>query len=257
MIKDVQKYMTDSEDDFASFLAAIDELIGSQYILAESKISVLLQRIAASRRTYSLFERALSGFDFNYEFSLAKRRTAAGGETIALPPSRKRTVALVFCLLLDFDTGRFRLRDFLHIYFFSNNNPNWEFAAFVKDVLMPFREAAESLYFGGEEEDEPEDGEDMYDGDESLSELETLFTDFGTLSDKIIDSELTDDEYDETEFALGVLSRALTGADREGIRLAYMALKSTAAKIPALDSLRGDIAAFGEKLVRLGAIPFV
>ncbi len=255
MNKDMKKYMTDSEESFGDFMLACDDLINSKYILAEGKIAALLQKIAISKPTYALFESVLKGFDFNYEFKQAKRRTANGGETVVMPLSARKTVALVFCLLLDFDTRRYPLRNFLHAFFYSDNT-NWEYSAFVKDVLVPFREAVQAVYEGRADEEEEEQREDVSDGEESdADDIETLFTDLSVLSDKVLGAPIEGDDYDEAVFTLNGLSRALSSADRDGIRLAYIAFRNTVSQIEELDFLADDIAAFSDKLVRLGAIP--
>lgn len=250
----MKKYMTDSAESFEEFLTACDDLINSKYILAEGKISALLQKIAISKPTYALFETALKGFDFNYEFKQAKRRTANGGETVVMPLSARKTAALVFCLLLDFDTRRYPLRNFLHAFFYSDN-PNWEYSAFVKDVLVPFREAVQAIYEGRADEDDEEDTQEAESDDADNDDIETLFTDLSMLSDKVLSAPIEGEDYDEAVFTLNGLSRALSSADREGIRIAYIAFRNTVSQIEELDFLADDIAAFSDKLVRLGAIP--
>ena len=264
MNRDMKKYMTDSAESFEEFLIACDDLINSKYILAEGKIAALLQKIAISKPTYALFESVLQGFDFNYEFTLAKRRNAVGAYTLVLPSDDRRLAALVFCLLLEFDTTSCDLQSFLDVYYYGDTPAN-EFAMFVRDMIVPFKQAISSLYYDG--------GVLSGGGDERLPEgeaasaprlpvgnatdINSLFTDLTAMSDKLHEAELAQSDFDDAVVSLTGLSRALSAADRDGIRLAYTAFKRTVSSLDALEILDEQLLAFGKKLVALGAVPAV
>ncbi len=264
MIKDYCAYMKDGEEAFEQVLAACDELINAKVILAETKVSVLLQKIAESKKAYSLLDDVLKGFDFNYEFTLAKRRNAVGAYTLVLPSDDRRLAALVFCLLLEFDTTSCDLQSFLDVYYYGDTPAN-EFAMFVRDMIVPFKQAISSLYYGG--------GVLSGGGDERLPEgeaasaprlpvgnatdINSLFTDLTAMSDKLHEAELAQSDFDDAVVSLTGLSRALSAADRDGIRLAYTAFKRTVSSLDALEILDEQLLAFGKKLVALGAVPAV
>ena len=264
MIKDYCAYMKDGEEAFEQVLAACDELINAKVILAETKVSVLLQKIAESKKAYSLLDDVLKGFDFNYEFTLAKRRNAVGAYTLVLPSDDRRLAALVFCLLLEFDTTSCDLQSFLDVYYYGDTPAN-EFAMFVRDMIVPFKQAISSLYYDG--------GVLSGGGDERLTEgeaasaprlpvgnatdINSLFTDLTAMSDKLHEAELAQSDFDDAVVSLTGLSRALSAADRDGIRLAYTAFKRTVSSLDALEILDEQLLAFGKKLVALGAVPAV
>ncbi len=264
MIKDYCAYMKDGEEAFEQVLAACDELINAKVILAETKVSVLLQKIAESKKAYSLLDDVLKGFDFNYEFTLAKRRNAVGAYTLVLPSDDRRLAALVFCLLLEFDTTSCDLQSFLDVYYYGDTPAN-EFAMFVRDMIVPFKQAISSLYYDG--------GVLSGGGDERLPEgeaasaprlpvgnatdINSLFTDLTAMSDKLHEAELAQSDFDDAVVSLTGLSRALSAADRDGIRLAYTAFKRTVSSLDALEILDEQLLAFGKKLVALGAVPAV
>lgn len=264
MIKDYCAYMKDGEEAFEQVLAACDELINAKVILAETKVSILLQKIAESKKAYSLLDDVLKGFDFNYEFTLAKRRNAVGAYTLVLPSDDRRLAALVFCLLLEFDTTSCDLQSFLDVYYYGDTPAN-EFAMFVRDMIVPFKQAISSLYYDG--------GVLSGGGDERLPEgeaasaprlpvgnatdINSLFTDLTAMSDKLHEAELAQSDFDDAVVSLTGLSRALSAADRDGIRLAYTAFKRTVSSLDALEILDEQLLAFGKKLVALGAVPAV
>ena len=264
MIKDYCAYMKDGEEAFEQVLAACDELINAKVILAETKVSVLLQKIAESKKAYSLLDDVLKGFDFNYEFTLAKRRNAVGAYTLVLPSDDRRLAALVFCFLLEFDTTSCDLQSFLDVYYYGDTPAN-ELAMFVRDMIVPFKQAISSLYYDG--------GVLSGGGDERLPEgeaasaprlpvgnatdINSLFTDLTAMSDKLHEAELAQSDFDDAVVSLTGLSRALSAADRDGIRLAYTAFKRTVSSLDALEILDEQLLAFGKKLVALGAVPAV
>ena len=264
MIKDYCAYMKDGEEAFEQVLAACDELINAKVILAETKVSVLLQKIAESKKAYSLLDDVLKGFDFNYEFTLAKRRNAVGAYTLVLPSDDRRLAALVFCLLLEFDTTSCDLQSFLDVYYYGDTPAN-EFAMFVRDMIVPFKQAISSLYYDG--------GVLSGGGDERLPEgeaasaprlpvgnatdINSLFTDLTAMSDKLHEAELAQSDFDDAVVSLTGLSRALSAADRDGTRLAYTAFKRTVSSLDALEILDEQLLAFVKKLVALGAVPAV
>lgn len=245
MTNEFKKYMSDSPESFQAVLDAADDLIAAQYLLAESKISALLQKIAASSKAYELFEKALEGFDFSLTFDAALSRNALGVPTLTMPSDPKTAAAFAFCILLDIDTGRCALGDFLHAYFYRENATS-EFALFLKNIAEPFKAAIVALSSGGERE-EPS-------GEENSEKIKEIFTDVKAVSDKISATALDEHERGEADFAVGELSKALSDGSGDGIRLAYVALKNTVANTKGLKDLFPDVTEIGEKLVSLGVM---
>lgn len=144
-MKDYLDYMRSDTQYIEKFEKACDDLISSRYILAESKISVLLQTIAGNVELYKMFRSTLDGFDF--DAAMAKSKIPSGYNTykIVLPSDTKQIAAYVFRLLYAFDTGAMSLKDFLHEYFYSVAGANAEYELFAKYILMPFRDSVAKI----------------------------------------------------------------------------------------------------------------
>lgn len=116
----------------SEFFIACSELKNSKYILAENKITALLKTIADNKQLYALFSAALYGFDYSATFG-----ECVTDNTFTLPSDKKTAIAMVFRILMDIDTGRMTLRNFLEAYFYSDSM-NESFARFVLEVIVPF-----------------------------------------------------------------------------------------------------------------------
>ena len=134
-------------NDIADFSSAMDDLITSKFILAEKRISTVLQTIAGNPALYDLFRQALVGYNYAVEFSKS-RSSERGRPKLVLPQNQARKIAYVFCLLMEIDTGKRSLKNFLDEYFFLPR-PNQSFTLFASDMLEPFKEITEYLYVNG------------------------------------------------------------------------------------------------------------
>lgn len=134
-------------EDIGEFTNAADELISSKFILAEKRISDLLKSIAKNRALMDLFSEALSGYNYSVEFNRSK--TAKKGKPkLVLPVNQARKMAYVFCLLMEFDTGKRNLKDFLDEYYYLPQ-PNDSMALFAQDMIVVFKDVTTYLYLNG------------------------------------------------------------------------------------------------------------
>lgn len=93
----------------AAFSAQCDEFIGSKLIMSNQKIRMLLRCMAYYDELKKLAYDCRFNFDYDDEYNRAI--VNLGTATIfRLPASLRKRVALILCLLLDFDEGR---RDFV------------------------------------------------------------------------------------------------------------------------------------------------
>ncbi|MCH5155165.1 MAG: hypothetical protein J1F69_01020 [Clostridiales bacterium] len=120
-------------DGLGEFLSACESLKNCKYVLAESKITALLKSIADNKQLYSMFASSLYGFDYNRTFS-----ACVNNGSFVLPADPKKAVALVFRILLDIDSGKIELRNFLEAYFYSPMI-NESYARFCLEIITPFR----------------------------------------------------------------------------------------------------------------------
>ena len=134
-------------EDLASFKSAADELLSCKFILAEKRISELLKTIAANKELVELFKTALSGYNYAVEFN--KSRVASKGKVrLELPKNQARKIAYVFCLLMEFDTGKRNLKDFLDAYYYMPQ-PNDSLSLWTHDMITVFKDVTEYLYLSG------------------------------------------------------------------------------------------------------------
>jgi len=132
------------DEGLVEFESAARELVNTKYILADKKISILLQTIAKNKNLYALIANCVQGFDFKLEFNNAKTEGAKG---LTLPTERKKLIAFVFCLLLSFDTNQTDLKKFLNTFYFSPLGPSSEFESFAHQAIIPFSQAITKAYY--------------------------------------------------------------------------------------------------------------
>lgn len=136
--------MTDSENAINDFSRACNEVATAKFILAEKKISELLQIIAGSKKLFSIIQSSTESFDFKKEL-----KKAVNGREFILPSGRRKQIALVFSLLYSFDTKKLDIQQFIHNHF-SADNVNGEFAVFGATLIANFRKNVEDEYRGVE-----------------------------------------------------------------------------------------------------------
>lgn len=201
----------------AMFNHACDEVIQSKYIIAEGKISALLQTIAGNKYLYEFFKNAVDGYDFAREY---KKSLIANDSrySLALPTNPVKLTAYVFCLLLDFDTRQMLLKDFLHDVFYSELGANVEYERFVIDIIVPFKRCVNKLL---NEKDEPEQDPSV---EEVFRSLSSILTETGAPSE-------------ELNFLLAALKRAVQTEDRLLAQVAFIGSKNTAKALDVLTKI--------------------
>lgn len=122
------------------FYSACDDLIGGKFILSNLKITTILKTIASSDLLYNLFSKCMNGFNFTNEFKLATNDLV-----LKMPESREKTLAFVFCLLLQIDNKKMDLQRFVKEHFDSPDGYNVSYANFAKVVLIPFKEYVKEI----------------------------------------------------------------------------------------------------------------
>ena len=135
-----------SDDCIAELKKVCADLLGAKYILAEKKISAVLQTIAKSKRLYAFISACMKNFDFAAELANAKRVGTDGSAVLVLPTDRKTNIAFVFCLLLSFDTNQTDFKKFLHTFYYNGDSANTEYTEFASAIIVPFCEDIVTLY---------------------------------------------------------------------------------------------------------------
>lgn len=140
--------MEDRTAKIQRFFTACDELITGKYILADTKIGELLCSIATSEDLKGLFAAVTEGFNYpaaKRSYLRTSENSANRGEAY-LPSDRKDVLAFVFCLLVDFDSGKIRLGDFLLKFFYEDGSFTASYAKFVERMIKPFRDIVRSCF---------------------------------------------------------------------------------------------------------------
>lgn len=125
---------------YDEFLSACEDLRNCKYVIAENKIAALLKAIADNKQLYSMFGAALYGFDYKTEFA-----DCVSGNGFSVPVNAETAVALVFRILLDIDSGKMPLKNFLEAYFFSESI-NESFSRFLLEVIVPFETYCKAMF---------------------------------------------------------------------------------------------------------------
>jgi len=127
------------EEELRLFSQSIKEMRNSKFIFAQGKISNLLASIAASENLCVTAEYCLAGFDYELEFFKAVLQND-GEYEFFIPAASKTAVALVFCLLCQFDLGKADFTEFLTKYY-SKYNVLTAYGVFCEEVILPFQNA--------------------------------------------------------------------------------------------------------------------
>lgn len=136
MERTIYDIMTDDPSKITEFSSACDDMLNTQYILVQGRISAILKTIATSKILYNFFDRILQNFDYK---ETAKNCTSVSEMRIKLPNSPQEIAAFVFCVLLDIDKQNIELIDFLQ--FFGGNDLNQSYKNFLKEFITPFKDS--------------------------------------------------------------------------------------------------------------------
>ena len=122
----------------SAFINSCDDMINGKFILADVKILKILNMIASSEPLYRYIQECMIDFDFSREFSRAEVQNRLNNGNFVPPVEKEKLVAMVFCLLVEFD------KKHIDFYSFINNNfstltPGGEYGLFAKTLLVPFK----------------------------------------------------------------------------------------------------------------------
>ncbi len=219
----------DSDEAIRAFVAACNNMCDAKFILSERRISELLGTIAAYPKVCSIFKDALKGYNRQAEFHRSKQKV--GNRSKLVPPQNQtRLIAYVFCILLEIDTGKRSLREFLDEYFF-HTNPNEEFAFFCSALIVPFRDVTEYVYYNGAESYLEDDSVDLTLRDSVKSLLEEMNT---LVSQSVA---ITNDNKQELYSVARAIETALTPNRIDLVKPLLIGYKNTALILPICDKL--------------------
>ncbi len=138
-----------TRENLAVFKQKIQELLYSQYILAEKKIAGVLQAVASSPLLVGMFEIVLKNFDYlsakQKYFVIERTEEGEYRGRFICPEKDTDLLPLAFCLLMDLDGGKIALSEFLGCYFYENGSYADGYEAFLNRLIRPFGERACAL----------------------------------------------------------------------------------------------------------------
>lgn len=157
-----------------NFLDACDELINCKFLVAEYKITKLLQSIAGSSDICSLISECLQSYNRDREFARTYIQDGHGEFVCVMPTEEYKIVALVFCTLADIDNKKIDFTDFIKRFFGNSENP---YQAFIETMIIPFKSLISEAFVAGynekeNKEDEEEQNFENYETSEKVENIE-------------------------------------------------------------------------------------
>ena len=246
------------KEELDLFLEKADELIDSKYILADVKLANFLKSIASSSTLLALFQNCLTDFDYDNACKkyLVKNQnfTADKGEFI-MPPNTRELLAFIFNILVDIDSKRINLNEFLNRYFFIDGSCSSSYDAFITAMIKPFKNSVkmlvESVIDGKlqdpiealtEEENrrarEKEEREDTERRERELlkkvygSSVKTIKEILLADKQKVKESKLEEDVKEEILLVVDMLANVLESEDKDAVTYAFIAYKYVAKAHP-------------------------
>ena len=130
--------------ELQQFNTACDEFISGKYILIDLKISSILNIITKEEKLKNIVNSCLQDYVFNFKIM----QPSFNGEisSFSLPSTDKDIIAFVYTLLHKFNAKSLDFYDFLKIYYNAENAGGKEFGEFAKTIIIPFKNAINSIY---------------------------------------------------------------------------------------------------------------
>ncbi len=230
------------------FESRMDDLLSSNYILADKKITAVLKSVTASKLFYGLISFCADGYDYVASFN----RAFNGGE-FHRPKSDKELIALGFYLFSDFDSKRADLFKLLEAYFPADNYDK-SYKEFCTEFLAPFKKAAVTAakaMLEVEDEEFSEYSENSFEGGREVApEMQTFSSERKVYStcyadvqkilyserEKILNAKIKEDKKTDLNIILGALKDSLVLSDNPQIRVAFLSYKYAVMNFKRIDT---------------------
>ncbi|MCH5153366.1 MAG: hypothetical protein J1F68_05375 [Clostridiales bacterium] len=135
-------------NEIAYFTDSVNTLIEGKLILIDKHIAQVLKCVATSPTLCQTLSETVQTMSYVTEFSRARvtwtRSDGVVEARLKLPADRNRLFSFVVCLLMEVDSGRRNILDFLKEYYNEANN-DLSYAKFAEEVLKPFKKAGEAI----------------------------------------------------------------------------------------------------------------
>lgn len=139
--------MAYSGEGVNALVCAVDDLERSTLIYVDLRLRALLKCLAHYEEFKSVLTICYRGFDYDAE---KERALGQIGDSYVfrLPKEQKQLVALVSCMLLEFDAGEADILSFAEAYFPSQSKQE-SFALMCEKVIEPFKRALVDFVWSG------------------------------------------------------------------------------------------------------------
>lgn len=138
--------MAENYEAIARFLSACDAIIGGTYVNAKENITRALKALAASRDLCGLFDAMTQEFDYQSSKGYYLRGEEGKRGTAYFPAGRVDSLAFVFCLLVEIDSGKINLSEFLLRYFYVDGSYTASYSMFTEKYIRPFRDIVREAF---------------------------------------------------------------------------------------------------------------
>ena len=115
------------------FIASINDMLASKYILIDRKISDILLAIADTHDVYNVIAQCMVNFDFKTEWKLA-----TSTNVMKLPNTNEKRISFIFCLLNNIDDKNLDATTVLERYF-SYDSTVSPYDLFCKNIIVEFK----------------------------------------------------------------------------------------------------------------------
>ncbi len=115
------------------FIASINDMLASKYILIDRKISNILLSIADTHEVYNLIAECMINFDFKSEW-----KKATSTNVMKLPSGNEKRISFIFCLLNNIDDRNLDATEVLEKYF-SYDSTVSPYDLFCKNIIVEFK----------------------------------------------------------------------------------------------------------------------
>lgn len=138
--------MNENVYELSEFNTICDEFMAGKYILADIKIASILRLIDNDDKLKNIVASTLNKFDFVSTFNASICENEDESYTLTLPKDEKEVIAFVYSLLYRINSKEIDLYNFLNKFFRTDDALGQEFARFAQTVILPFKQAMNSIY---------------------------------------------------------------------------------------------------------------
>lgn len=122
-----------------------NELVNGKYLLAEVKISSLLNLISNDEKLTNIVNSCVQNYDYNSQSTLILKNEEPN-PYVELPQNDNEIIAFVYNLLYKIKSGSIDLNKFLLNYFSDTSTNGKEFINFVIQLIIPFKNSINNIY---------------------------------------------------------------------------------------------------------------